>query len=241
MRIDLCEASGFSVSAAATAVEVAGARLELAPEGVAWWAAERTLVVADLHFEKGSSAARHGALLPPYDTAATLARLAAVIARLDPARVLSLGDAFHDPFGPERLHAGDRARIGELQAGREWIWIAGNHDARVAADIGGRHADAIAIGPLVFRHAPSPEPVEGEIAGHLHPAARVALRPKSVRRRCFATDGQRLILPAFGAYTGGLNILDRAYGGLFDRARLTAHLLGEGRVYGFPGRCLLAD
>lgn len=225
----------------AAVVSVAGVPLELRPEGVLWWPGEATLVVADLHLEKASSFARRGAFLPPYDTAATLAALAAVVARLAPARVISLGDAFHDPFGPERLSGADRARLEALQSGRDWIWIAGNHDRRLVGDVGGRHVDELALGPLVFRHEPSAEPVEGEIAGHLHPAARVACRPKSVRRRCFAGDGRRLVLPAFGALTGGLNLLDRAWAGLFDRPRLTAHLLGDGRLYAFPATRFLAD
>ncbi|MEJ1157084.1 ligase-associated DNA damage response endonuclease PdeM [Prosthecomicrobium sp. N25] len=222
-------------------MSLAGADLVLLPEGVLWWPAEATLVVADLHLEKGSSGARRGALLPPYDTAATLAALAGVVVRFAPGRIVSLGDAFHDPFALERLQPADRARIEALQAGREWIWIAGNHDARLVGCIGGRTVAELAIGPLVFRHEPSPDGPEGEVAGHLHPAARVALRPKSVRRRCFATDGRRLVLPAFGAYAGGLNLLDRAYRGLFERTSLVAHLLGEGRVYPFPSRFLLAD
>lgn len=225
---------------AAATVRVAGAALDLLPEGALWWPEAATLVVADLHFEKGSSHARRGALLPPYDTAATLARLEAVVDRMRPERIVSLGDAFHDPFAAERLSAADLARIAALQDGRDWIWVAGNHDRGLAGTVGGRHAEAVALGPLVLRHEPGPAPADGEIAGHLHPAARVALGPKSVRRRCFATDGRRMILPAFGAYVGGLDVGDRAFAGLFDRTSLAVHLLGDGRVYSFPGRFLVA-
>ncbi len=203
------------------------------PCGAAVWPAERTLIVADLHFEKGSSFARRGALLPPYDTAATLARLAATIAATDPARVISLGDAFHDGFGPERMSEADRARLAGLQAGREWIWIAGNHDAEAVGDVGGIRVEELTIGALTFRHQPR-RGATGEIAGHLHPAARVRVAAATIRRHCFAGDGARLILPAYGAYAGGLDVASRAFAGLFDAPRLTVHLVGEGRVHRFP-------
>lgn len=229
-------------------VAVAGAWLTLLPEGVAWWAEERALLVADLHLEHGSSLARRGMLVPPYDTMATLGRLARAIDRLDPKLVIALGDSFHDRFGVERLDETALALVARLQAGRDWVWIAGNHDPDLGvagrAALGGIHAEEIAIGTLAFRHEPRLDGCSeavGEIAGHLHPAARVALKAKSVRRRCFATDGRRLMLPAFGAYTGGLNVLDRAYRGLFEPPRLTACLLGEGRVYAFPASRLLPD
>lgn len=248
MRIDPSSAASALGEAPEAAPEVtrerlvlAGARLEPLPEGALWWPDEATLVVADLHFEKGSSAARRGSLLPPYDTDATLAALEDLVVRLAPSRVVSLGDAFHDPFAPERLSAVNLARIAALQSGRDWVWVAGNHDRRLVGDVGGRHVEALALGPLTFRHEPSADAEPGEVAGHLHPVARVALRPKSVRRRCFADDGRRLLMPAFGAYAGGLNVLDRACRHLFDRARLTVRLLGQGRVYAFPGRHLVPD
>lgn len=245
----LSDATPFTGRAlAAATVDLAGVALDLMPEGVAWWPDERILIVADLHFEKGSSHARRGAFLPPYDTAATLAQLGLAITRLQPKTVISLGDAFHDPFGEERLSPADRATLAALQRGRDWIWIAGNHDRGMAATVGGTILEEASIGPFVFRHEPSPDWGEDaasahaiEVCGHLHPTARVALVPKSVRRRCFATDGRRLMLPAFGAYTGGLNILGPAYRGLFKRDGLSAHLLGDGRVYSFPGTWLRGD
>lgn len=248
MRIDPSSAVSALGEVHHPVPETAGERLVLVgaslcalPEGALWWPDEGTLVVADLHLEKGSSAARRGSLLPPYDTEITLNALGSLIARLAPTRVVSLGDAFHDPFAPERLSAANLARIAALQAGRDWVWVAGNHDRKLVGDVGGRHVETLTLGPLTFRHEPSAEPVPGEVAGHLHLAARVALRPKSVRRRCFADDGRRLLVPAFGAYTGGLNVLDRACRHLFDRARLTVRLLGDGRVYAFPGRHLVPD
>ena len=219
-------------------IRLLGEELVALPCGAAWWPAEATLVVADLHFEKGSSYARRGALVPPFDTAATLARLAAIVAATDPARVISLGDAFHDGFGPERMVEADRAALGRLQAGREWIWIAGNHDAEAVGDVGGVRVEELAIGPLTFRHEPRRGAI-GEVAGHLHPAARVRVATGTVRRHCFAGDGKRLILPAYGAYAGGLDVASRAFGGLFATTDLVVHLVGEGRVHRFPSNAVV--
>jgi DNA ligase-associated metallophosphoesterase len=185
-------------------VGVLGVVLEAFPEGALWWADTRMLVVADLHLEKGSSFARRGQLIPPYDTFETLSVLTRLIARLEPRVVVALGDSFHDEEAASRLTVTHRVMLKGLQMGREWIWIAGNHDPNRPEGVEGQALDELAIGKLVFRHEPSPYQALGEIAGHLHPAARVYGRGKSVRRRCFAGDGYRLILPAFGAYTGGL-------------------------------------
>ncbi|PYE86642.1 ligase-associated DNA damage response endonuclease PdeM [Phyllobacterium leguminum] len=191
----------------------------------------RLLVVSDLHMEKGSSFARRGMMLPPYDTAATLDLLAAVITRYNPATVVSLGDSFHDAKASARLPTLYALRLKALIAGREWVWITGNHDPENPVDLPGDVASELAIGPLILRHEPQSGCVPGEIAGHLHPAARIVRRGRSVRRSCFASDGNRLIMPAFGAYTGALNVLDRAFRGLFDEARLLAFMLGADRVY----------
>jgi len=215
---------------APTLVGVMGVTFEAFVDGALWWADERLLVVADLHLEKGSAFARRGQFLPPYDTRETLARLARLIARLDPQSVVALGDSFHDADGAARMASADRAGLADLQRRRTWIWIAGNHDPTAPDDLAGEHVDTLAVGRLVFRHEPSTVPIPGEVAGHLHPAARVAGRGRSVRRRCFVGDGERLIAPAFGAYTGGLNILDRAFAGLFARPP-TAFVLGNDGVY----------
>lgn len=197
--------------------------------GALFWTEERLLVVSDLHLEKGSSFATRRVLLPPYDTAATLAKLCAVIARHDPRTVIALGDSFHDRDAHQRLDAADRATLNELQARRDWIWIAGNHDPALPHEIGGTVADQVRMGPLTFRHEPTG--AQGEIAGHLHPKARVSNRGRSVERRCFASDGQRAVMPAFGAYTGGLNIRDDAFAAIFQTSAFIAHLLGDRQVH----------
>jgi uncharacterized protein len=220
---------------------VAGVALHADHAGALYWPDEKLLVVADLHFEKGSAFAARGVLLPPYDTAATLARLVSLIERYMPRVVIALGDSFHDDGGPVRMDEISRATLKALQRGRDWIWIAGNHDPDPAVNIGGRFADVLALGPLTFRHEPSPRPRDGEIAGHLHPLARVSQRGRAVSRRCFACDGSRLVMPAFGAYAGGLNVRDRAIVSLFGALAFTAHMLGERRLYAVPAARCLSD
>ena len=204
--------------------------------GALFWEEQRLLVVSDLHLEKGSSFAARGVLLPPYDTVATLSRLAAVIARHDPRQVIALGDSFHDRDAHQRLSEGDRAALAALQVRRNWIWISGNHDPALPADLGGVVASEVAIGPIVFRHEPTG--ASGEIAGHLHPKARVPTRGRSIERRCFAIDGERAVMPAFGAYTGGLSIRDAAFARIFGSPGFMAHVLGDNRVHAFAAsRC----
>jgi DNA ligase-associated metallophosphoesterase len=224
----------------ATLVAVAGVVLEALPPGALWWADERLLVVADLHLEKGSSFARRGQMLPPYDTPETLIRLARLVARFDPRILVALGDSFHDDGGAARMSPRDRTTLAALQAGREWIWVAGNHDP-APHHLFGSPVATFALGPLLFRHQPAPDAARGEIAGHLHPSARVLGRGRSVRRRCFVGNGHRLVLPAFGAYAGGLNVLDRAFAGLFAAPTFRAFMLGEDRVYAVGRRALLPD
>ncbi|MGO4713160.1 ligase-associated DNA damage response endonuclease PdeM [Bradyrhizobium sp. 2TAF24] len=217
-------------------IHVAGIDLVADVAGVFVWEAERLLVVSDMHLEKGSSFAARGVLLPPYDTPATLARLAAVVARYNPKTVIALGDSFHDRDAHERLAAPDRATVDALQVGRDWIWIAGNHDPALPPDIGGTVAHEVSIGPLVFRHEPTG--AVGEIAGHLHPKARVPTRGRAIDRRCFACDGQRAVMPAFGAYAGGLSIRDRAFAAIFRSLVFTAHVLGDTKLHAIAAsRC----
>ncbi|MFT4096217.1 MAG: ligase-associated DNA damage response endonuclease PdeM [Rhodoblastus sp.] len=204
---------------------VAGQRLVLDPAGALYEPRAGALVVADLHLEKGSSFARRGMMLPPYDTAATLARLTQVVMRWRPRVVIALGDSFHDRDAGQRLSADDSARISALQAGREWIWIAGNHDPEIAAHIGGERRAEMRLGALILRHEPSARDSHGEVAGHLHPVAVIG-----GRRRAFVTDGARLLAPAFGAYAGGLNLHHPAIARLFSGRRI-AHVLGRDGVY----------
>jgi uncharacterized protein len=211
------------------------------PAGAIYWPEEKLLAVADLHLEKGSSFARRGVLLPPYDTAATLGRLAQLIARYAPRLVIALGDNFHDRDGAGRLADADRANLHALQRGRDWLWVAGNHDPNPAAGIGGAFAGAITVGALSFRHLPTATPVEGELCGHLHPCARVSRRGRTVTRRCFAANKDRIVLPAFGAYTGGLNVRDAAFADVFGTLSFMAHLLGDGRLYAIAAKRCLPD
>ena len=219
-----------------SSVTVAGVTLVADLSGALFWPEQRLLVVSDLHLEKGSSFATRGVLLPPYDTVATLGRLAAVVARHDPRMVIALGDSFHDRTAHERLSASDRDALSAIQARRDWIWISGNHDPALPPDLGGVVANEVAIGPIVFRHEPTG--ASGEIAGHLHPKARVATRGRSMERRCFASDGERAVMPAFGAYTGGLSIRDVAFSKIFGAPGFMAHVLGDNRVHAIAAsRC----
>jgi uncharacterized protein len=220
-----------SFAPATAELEVAGVRVVLDPCGVLIAPEYQALVVSDLHLEKGSSFARRGRLVPPYDSDATLQRLELAVAQWRPRLVISLGDSFHDGGGAARLDQRCLERLGAMMAGRDWFWIAGNHDPDAPADLPGDTAQDLALGDLHFRHEPTVGAPAGEIAGHLHPGAVMVRRGRAVRRRCFASDGQRIIMPAFGAYTGMLNILDRAYAGLFRRESLVAHMMGTDGVY----------
>ena len=218
------------------ALEIAGVGFVADLSGALFWEQQSLLVVSDLHLEKGSSFASRGVLLPPYDTAATLLRLAAVIARHDPKVVIALGDSFHDRRAHERLSASDREAISALQARRDWIWISGNHDPALPPDLGGVVASEVAIGAIVFRHQPTG--AAGEIAGHLHPKARVPTRGRSVERRCFACDGERAVMPAFGAFSGGLSIRDTAFAKIFQTLAFMAHVLGDSKLHAIAAsRC----
>jgi DNA ligase-associated metallophosphoesterase len=223
-------------SVRASIVSIAGVTLLADVSGALFWAEQSLLVVSDLHLEKGSSFAARGVLLPPYDTAATLSRLASVVAYYDPRGVIALGDSFHDRDAHERLAPTDRDTIASLQARRDWIWISGNHDPALPRDLGGVVASEVAIGAIAFRHEPTG--ALGEIAGHLHPKARVATRGRSMERRCFACDGERAVMPAFGAYAGGLSIRDDAFAKVFPSLAFMAHVLGDNRLHAITAaRC----
>lgn len=231
----------FSVAACGSlALRLARAQVRLRPSGALWIEAEAALVVADLHLEKGSSFARRGQLLPPYDTRETLSRLDADVVALDPRAVVLLGDSFHDAGSEGRLDPADAARLADLARRRDLIWVTGNHDAEGPRALPGQRTAELELAGLVLRHEPRAGAQPGEVAGHLHPAAKVRSAAGGVRRRCFVSDGERLILPAFGAYAGGLNVRDPAFAGLFARPPL-AGALGRGRVHAIGWRSLAAD
>jgi uncharacterized protein len=221
------------------AFEVAGERLSLQACGALWWEDAEVLVVSDLHLEKGSSYAARGQMLPPYDTRATLQRIAALVAHLKPVTVISLGDSFHDRSARPRMAQDDVLLVRSLTDAADWIWIEGNHDPKPPEDLGGRMASELKLGSLVFRHEPTEGPARGEIAGHLHPCARVVGRARSVRTRCFASDGERLVMPAYGALTGGLNVLDVAFRKVFPSG-VVAGVIGRDGVYAAAGNRLVA-
>lgn len=214
------------------------ARVMALPDGALWIAEAKALIVSDLHLEKGSAFALRGQMLPPYDTHAALAKLAALIDQHAPEIVVSLGDSFHDGGGPARMDEAARATLQALIARADWIWVDGNHDGRAAETIGGVWRETLQLGALLLRHEPSGAP--SEIAGHLHPCARVLGRGRSVRRRCFATDGQRLVMPAFGAFTGGLNVCDDAFTPIFPHG-CAALVLGKERVLPVASERLAPD
>jgi hypothetical protein len=220
-------------------IVLAGVPLLADCSGALYWPEQGLLAVADLHLEKGSSFAARGQMLPPYDTAATLSRLGRLVAHYAPRVVVAVGDSFHDGGGPARLSREDRDNLHALQRGRDWIWLTGNHDPEPAANVGGVFHAMLALGALTFRHIPTG--AEGEIAGHLHPVARVSHRGRAVSRRCFAADKTRMVVPAFGAFTGGLNIRDAAFADAFGTLAFTAHMLGEERLYAFAAKRCLPD
>ncbi|MFC7735549.1 ligase-associated DNA damage response endonuclease PdeM [Roseomonas sp. GCM10028921] len=219
-------------------LHIAGERLMLDPMGVLAWPARRTLVVSDLHLEKGSHFAARGAFVPPYDTRETLSKLALAVRRHRPARLILLGDSFHDAGGCERMSPADCAALGRILASVEaTVWVLGNHDPVAPASLPGLALHLLADGPLVFRHEADPRGPRpgagGEVSGHFHPKATLATRAGGITRSCFATDARRVILPAFGAYTGGLDVRDPALGGLFPRGG-RVFLLGTDRLFSLP-------
>ena len=216
----------------AAPLHMAGERLMLDPLGALFWPEMRLLVVSDLHLEKGSSFARRGMLLPPWDTHATLDRLAALLARWSPETVVALGDSFHDATGSGRLPATEQQRLQAMTQAHRFIWVQGNHDPAPPIGLGGDWVESYVAGPMVFRHQAVLAAAPGEVVGHHHPKAVVRARAGTVSRPCFVADGRRLMLPALGAYTGGLDVRNPAISQLFPQGgRL--FLLGQERLYSF--------
>lgn len=183
----------------------AGETFAAFPEGALYWPAERTLLLADLHLEKASWYAAGGQFLPPYDSEATLAAVAAIVDRCDPQRLLCLGDSFHDPAGCERLSEMARAMLIALTGRLDWVWIVGNHDPGFSDLCGGSLADEMDMRGIQLRHAADRNDSRPEISGHFHPKLRLNLKGRQVSRRCFVATASKLIMPAFGSLTGGLD------------------------------------
>lgn len=207
--------------------------------GALWLPQAQTLVFSDLHFEKGSSFGRKGLFLPPYDTRRTLKDMARVIAQFQPQTIISLGDAFHDLDAEHRMNEADAKMLESFTQSHHWIWILGNHDPKPPKRFGGEAAEEFVIGGLQFSHEPETD-TPWQVVGHMHPAAKVNRTGRHIRRRCFLTDGEKMIMPSFGAYTGGLNILDKAYDPYFSQ-KPDVWMLGEKRVFNVPRNALLKD
>jgi DNA ligase-associated metallophosphoesterase len=217
---------------AAAPIHLAGERLMLDPMGALFWPEQRLLAVSDLHLEKGSSFARRGMLLPPWDTHATIDRLTLLLRRWSPETVVALGDSFHDAGGSGRLPVTEQRRLVAMTGAHRFIWVQGNHDPTPPEGIGGEWVETHAVRAVIFRHQASVSADPGEIVGHHHPKATVEARSGAVSRPCFVFDGYRLMMPAFGAYTGGLDVRDPAIHRLFPRGG-RVFLLGKDRLFSF--------
>ena len=215
----------------AAPIHLAGERLMLDPAGALFWPATGLLAVSDLHLEKGSSYARRGQLLPPWDTHATLDRLTLLLRRYQPHLVVALGDSFHDDDGATRLPSSELARLKAMTQAHRFIWVQGNHDPSPPRGVGGEWVEAFVTTALVFRHQAIASG-DAEICGHHHPKASVPARGGSVSRPCFVADAHRLMMPAFGTYTGGLDVRDPAIARLFPRGG-RVFLLGKERLFSF--------
>ena len=216
----------------AAPIHLAGERLMLDPAGAVFWPAAGLMAVSDLHLEKGSSYARRGQLLPPWDTHATLDRLILLLRRWQPRLVVALGDSFHDVDGAGRLPSGELTRLQAITQAHRFIWVQGNHDPAPPRGVGGEWMETFTTTTLVFRHQAGAGATPGEICGHHHPRAAVPARGGSVSRPCFVADARRLMMPAFGAYTGGLDVRDPAIARLFPRGG-RVFLLGRERLFSF--------
>ena len=229
-------------------LNVNGAKLIADISGALYWPAAEAVIVADLHFEKGSAYAARGVALPPYDTAATLKRLAALIAAYRPKMLISLGDSFHDDYWAARMAAQDRDALLHMVSDLQVKWVTGNHDPTPPKGLPGAAAELFHMhhdGALVMRHEPVPRHdaafQAGELAGHLHPCGKLRQRGRSLRRRCFIADDSRAILPAFGALTGSLNVRDAAFDDLFAAGAYQVVLLGQDQMASVAVNRLLPD
>jgi len=182
-----------------------GQSWEALPEGALYWHERKALIVADLHLEKASAFAARGQMLPPYDSLATLAALETALARTEACELWCLGDSLHDEGATERMSGAVLDRLARLTAQLDWIWITGNHDPHVSPRLGGHNRDEAEVDGIILRHEARAGEHRPELSGHFHPKWRLSLRGRSVSRRCFVMDQAKLILPSFGAFTGGLD------------------------------------
>jgi uncharacterized protein len=213
---------------------LAGNEAILDISGALYLPQDRLLVVADLHLEKGTSGRKRGIFLPPYDSVLTLKLLGATVARYEPLSLILLGDSFHDADAPLRLEGSSLDALKTLAQTTELIWVTGNHDPDIPKSIANTCVTELSCAGLHFTHIPQANVEAPQVSGHLHPVVTVTGRGRTIRRRCFASDGVRMILPAFGAYTGGLNIRDKAFDGMFKSGGLMTHVIGEQGVYALP-------
>ena len=214
-----------------------GERLLLDPAGALVWPRLGLLAVADLHLEKGSACAGRGQLVPPWDSAATLARLAGLVTRHAPRTIVAVGDSFHDAHAAARLSPADAALLATIGQAAQIVWVRGNHDPLPPAGVAGICCETFAADGLLFRHQAlasghDPSGAPGEVSGHFHPKARVSTRAGEIVRPCFMTDAARIMLPSFGAYTGGLDVRSPAIARHFIHGG-QAFLLGRDKVFCF--------
>ena len=218
----------------------AGEEFALTTGRALYWPRERALLVADLHLEKASFYARHGQMLPPYDSRETLERRALAIRETGARRVFTLGDNFHDSAGAERLEPHAAGMLAALTRATDWVWITGNHDAAMEARAGGELAVELEVAGFVLRHQAKAGEMRPELSGHYHPRLQVTVRERHIRRPCAvvsagAEGGGRMILPAFGALTGGMDAADPAILTAMQPARaIDAVLPAKGRLATFP-------
>jgi len=211
-----------------------GERMLADLSGALIWPKKRTVVVSDLHLAKGTSFASRGIFLPPYDSIETLSVLNRVLTHYSPNRVICLGDSFHDNEATKRLGSEEKDIICQFTQLYDWIWITGNHDPTPTPTLGGKIVSHMSIANLIFRHITIGGGTKGEISGHFHPKARLKIKGKKMSARCFISDGtHRLILPAFGTYTGGLDISHPTIKALFSDNYMVL-LLGQRKVFTFP-------
>jgi len=225
--------------APAAPIEFAGEELLLTQSNALYWPRERALLVADLHLEKGSWFAQHGTMLPPYDSRETLERIADAVKVTGARRVITLGDNFHDDAGTRRLDAYAAGMLEGLTRALDWVWITGNHDEAMERSFGGTITEELEIGGIVLRHEAKPGETRAELSGHYHPKMRVRVRNRHIARPCAvisrAPETERMIMPAFGAYTGGMDAgAPEILAALKPAATIDAVLAAKGKLVTFP-------